>query len=67
MQKFLEEPVKHNHPDDLASQIGNTPLIRLRRLSDMTGIEVLDQLKKAGGAPSVIMITADPRYVPMDG
>src|SRR5712691_12411033 len=32
MQRFLEQPVKHSHPDDLASQIGNTPLIRLRRV-----------------------------------
>lgn len=32
MQKLLEQPVKHRHPDDLASQIGNTPLIRLRRV-----------------------------------
>jgi cysteine synthase B len=32
MQKFLEQTVKHRHPDNLASQIGNTPLIRLRRV-----------------------------------
>src|SRR5215472_8394565 len=31
------------------------------RLPDLTGIEVLDQLKKNGDAPSVIMITADPQ------
>src|SRR3954451_24464093 len=31
------------------------------RLSDLTGIEVLDQLMKNGEAPSVIMITADPQ------
>ena len=31
------------------------------RLNDMTGIEVLDQFKKSGDAPSVIMITADPQ------
>ncbi len=31
------------------------------RLHDLTGIEVLDQLKKNGDAPSVIMITADPQ------
>lgn len=31
------------------------------RLSDLTGIEVLDQLKKAGDARAVIMITADPQ------
>src|SRR5215475_12149611 len=31
------------------------------RLPDITGIEVLDQLKKNGAAPSVIMITADPQ------
>ena len=31
------------------------------RLSDLTGIEVLDQIKKNGDAPSVIMITADPQ------
>src|SRR5215469_15460338 len=31
------------------------------RLSDLTGIEVLDQLKKNGDAPTVIMITADPQ------
>src|SRR3954470_19455559 len=31
------------------------------RLSDLTGIEVLDQLMKNGDAPSVIMITADPQ------
>ena len=50
MQKFLEEPVKHSHPDDLASQIGNTPLIRLRRVvHDIpAGIQVL---VKAGILP----------------
>ncbi|HMD15249.1 MAG TPA: response regulator, partial [Terriglobales bacterium] len=31
------------------------------RLADMTGIEVLDQLKKNGCGASVIMITADPQ------
>ena len=31
------------------------------RLPDLTGIEVLDQLKKNGDAPAVIMITADPQ------
>ncbi len=31
------------------------------RLPDLTGIEVLDQLKKTGDARSVIMITADPQ------
>src|SRR5579863_5008439 len=31
------------------------------RLNDLTGIEVLDQLKKNGDAPAVIMITADPQ------
>ena len=31
------------------------------RLSDLTGIEVLDQLKKNGDARAVIMITADPQ------
>ncbi|MGC1423593.1 MAG: sigma-54 dependent transcriptional regulator [Terracidiphilus sp.] len=31
------------------------------RLPDLTGIEVLDQLKKNGDAPAIIMITADPQ------
>jgi two-component system, NtrC family, response regulator AtoC len=31
------------------------------RMPDLTGLEVLDQLKKAGDAPPVIMITADPQ------
>lgn len=31
------------------------------RMPDLTGIEVLDQLKKAGDARAVIMITADPQ------
>jgi two-component system response regulator AtoC len=31
------------------------------RMPDLTGIEVLDQLKKSGDAPAVIMITADPQ------
>ena len=31
------------------------------RMPDITGLEVLDQLKKAGDAPPVIMITADPQ------
>jgi two-component system, NtrC family, response regulator AtoC len=31
------------------------------RMPDITGIEVLDQLKKSGDARAVIMITADPR------
>ena len=31
------------------------------RLPDLTGIEVLDQLKKTGSACAVIMITADPQ------
>src|SRR5579863_6742226 len=31
------------------------------RMPDLTGIEVLDQLKKNGDAPAVIMITADPK------
>ncbi|HEY1577802.1 MAG TPA: sigma-54 dependent transcriptional regulator [Terracidiphilus sp.] len=31
------------------------------RLPDLTGIEVLDQIKKNGDAPAVIMITADPQ------
>jgi two-component system response regulator AtoC len=31
------------------------------RLPDLTGIEVLDQLRKNGNPPSVIMITADPQ------
>ncbi len=31
------------------------------RLPDLTGIEVLDQLKKSGNARAVIMITADPQ------
>jgi DNA-binding NtrC family response regulator len=31
------------------------------RLSDLTGIEVLDQLKKNGDARAIIMITADPQ------
>ena len=31
------------------------------RLPDLTGIEVLDQLKKGPDAPAVIMITADPQ------
>jgi cysteine synthase B len=43
MQKFLAQPVKHRRPDDLGSQIGNTPLIRLRRVvHDIPeGIQVL--------------------------
>lgn len=43
MQKFLAQPVKHGHPDDLASQIGNTPLIRLRRVVHdiAAGVQVL--------------------------
>ena len=32
MQRLLEHPVTHRHPDELSSQIGNTPLIRLRRV-----------------------------------
>src|ERR1035441_5180272 len=31
------------------------------RMPDLTGIEVLDQLKKSRDARAVIMITADPR------
>ena len=31
------------------------------RLPDLTGIEVLDQLKKNGDARAIIMITADPQ------
>jgi len=31
------------------------------RMPDLTGLEVLDQLKKGGDAPPVIMITADPQ------
>ena len=31
------------------------------RMPDITGLEVLDQLKKNGDAPAVIMITADPQ------
>ena len=31
------------------------------RMPDLTGIEVLDQLKKNGDARAVIMITADPQ------
>jgi two-component system response regulator AtoC len=31
------------------------------RLPDLTGIEVLDQIKKSPDAPAVIMITADPQ------
>ncbi len=31
------------------------------RMPDLTGLEVLDQLKKNGEAPPVIMITADPQ------
>src|ERR1700690_19939 len=31
------------------------------RLPDLTGIEVLDQLKKNGDARAIIMITADPK------
>jgi two-component system, NtrC family, response regulator AtoC len=31
------------------------------RMPDITGLEVLDQLKKAADAPPVIMITADPQ------
>jgi DNA-binding NtrC family response regulator len=31
------------------------------RMPDLTGIEVLDQLKKSGAARAVIMITADPQ------
>jgi DNA-binding NtrC family response regulator len=31
------------------------------RMPDLSGIEVLDQLKKSGDAPAVIMITADPQ------
>ena len=31
------------------------------RMPDITGLEVLDQLKKNGDAPPVIMITADPQ------
>ena len=31
------------------------------RMPDLTGIEVLDQLKKTGDARAVIMITADPQ------
>jgi DNA-binding NtrC family response regulator len=31
------------------------------RMPDLTGLEVLDQLKKGGEAPPVIMITADPQ------
>src|SRR5579862_9512615 len=31
------------------------------RMPDLTGLEVLDQLKKGGDAPPVIMITADPK------
>jgi two-component system response regulator AtoC len=32
------------------------------RMPDLTGIEVLDQLKKSGAARAVIMITADPQH-----
>ena len=31
------------------------------RMPDLTGIEVLDELKKNGNAPAIIMITADPQ------
>ncbi len=31
------------------------------RMPDLTGLEVLDQLKKGGDCPAVIMITADPQ------
>jgi two-component system, NtrC family, response regulator AtoC len=31
------------------------------RMPDLTGLEVLDQLKKTGDCPAVIMITADPQ------
>jgi len=31
------------------------------RMPDLSGIEVLDQLKKSGNAPAIIMITADPQ------
>ena len=31
------------------------------RMPDITGLEVLDQLKKSGDTPPVIMITADPQ------
>src|SRR4051812_24557641 len=31
------------------------------RMPDLSGIEVLDQLKKSGNAPATIMITADPQ------
>lgn len=35
------------------------------RMPDLTGLEVLDQLKKSGDAPPVIMITADPKFADM--
>jgi len=43
MQKFPAQPAKHRHPDDLASQIGHTPLIGLRRVvHDIApGVQVL--------------------------
>ena len=44
--------VKSNHTDLVLLDV---------RLPDLTGIEVLDQLKKNGDAPSIIMITADPQ------
>ena len=44
------------------AQSENPDLVLLDvRLPDLTGIEVLDQLKKTDGAPAVIMITADPQ------
>ncbi len=44
------------------AQTENPDLVLLDvRLPDLTGIEVLDQLKKNADAPPVIMITADPQ------
>ncbi|MEP6708470.1 MAG: cysteine synthase family protein [Pyrinomonadaceae bacterium] len=43
MQKLVEQPDKHRRPEDIASQIGNTPLIRLRRVvpDGASGVQVL--------------------------
>jgi two-component system, NtrC family, response regulator AtoC len=44
------------------AQVENPDLVLLDvRLPDLTGIEVLDQLKKGSEGPAVIMITADPQ------
>lgn len=49
-------------PALLLAQSENPDVVLLDvRLPDLTGIEVLDQIKKNGDAPAVIMITADPQ------